>query len=119
MATVEDLLTKYGYVEGKDGIYRRGATTHAWRKVDGGWERLDPPTGFLTFSLEGGSEPRIWGKFDPETGWYLVPYRLTDEFSMASGLHPAQHPGCFIWVWPDEVVAGIYELALKDSNQEA
>lgn len=115
--TAEQAMRDYGYTE-VNGMFVRGST-QAWQRAEeGGWHRFDPPTTLVSapFSAEGAADPsggQPWGVIVPEVGWLQVPYRLTERFRNVGGLHPATHPECFEWVWPEEQVAEMYEFASK------
>lgn len=40
-----------------------------------------------------------------------TPMRQSDSYKNSSGLHPAEHPEAFDWVWPAQAVAEIYHYA--------
>lgn len=115
-----EALVAYGYLkDGDSGIYTRG-NTQAWRETPDGWERFDPPGG-RSFTAPGVEDPAAgapWGVLVPEVGWYRVPYKLMPKWATVSGLHPATHPECFDWLWPEQEVAEQYTLALAANGPE-
>lgn len=110
--TAREALLAYGFRRDDDGFYRharQGAPTQVWRFVDNkGWERFDPEAGA---GLVVGAP--VWGVKDDEApeGYVKVPYQQTERFKDASGLHPATHPECFDWIWPEFVVKETYAYA--------
>lgn len=105
-------LIDYGYTE-TDGLFQRGLTD-AWRREGDGFLMLRPAAPTVG-SAEGVANPAAgaaWGMpVEGVPGWVQVPYRQSDRFATASGLHPLTHPECFEWVWPGDVVAERYEFA--------
>lgn len=118
--TGEEALRDYGYAE-SDGMFIRKGTnpTQAWsRDPDSdGWFRYDPPalagTAFSGDSIADPSGGAQWGIPVDGTFWVRAPYRQSARFATASGLHPLTHPECFDWVWPDYVVAELYQHAAR------
>lgn len=111
--TTEDLLTAYGYSEISDGLFVRlnRPASERWISADGdGWYCYAPETPGIA-----GGDP--WGDVIPG-GLMRVPYRQTEAFKEASGLHPARNPECFEWIWPDERVHEIYAHAAAAEGNE-
>jgi hypothetical protein len=118
-------LKAYGYAEGEGGIYYRPSSpnTEAWKETEDGWICFAPATAAMG-QVEGAPAPAgPWGRaHDVLPGWVQVPYQLGEGFRVertpegefvggVSGLHPAKHPDCFDWFYPDEVVAERYAVA--------
>lgn len=117
----KEALEGYGYIlDEASGFYFRG-DTEAWKPVDGGWLCVRPVRGSQKFSAPGVADPsngQPWGREIAEVpGWLQVPDGLADRWREVGGLHPATHPECFEWIWPDERVAEIYEFASTDENR--
>jgi len=106
--TAKEQLLEYGYQQAGDDFVPARASSERWRSVPGGFECYAMPT--LTF---GGGKP--WG-LPQDGGFVKVPYRQSERFANASGLHPATHPECFEWVWPEERLVEIYAHAPKDGK---
>ena len=103
----KEALEKYGF-KLVDGMYirvlnsRPDLSTERWVPVEGGWRCY--------------KQVSDWGHLDPATGLYAVPWRQTggaliNGVLVVTGLHPAEHPGAFEFVWPEEVVAFQYQYA--------
>jgi len=112
--SAEAALVAYGHRE-ENGMFIRGQKEAWQRNPNGaGWLRFDPPTVATPFTGPGIADPapgQPWGVVIPELGWAQVPYKPAEKWSAVSGLHPAVHPECFDFVWPEEIVAEMYALA--------
>lgn len=119
-SSAEAALVAYGYAKDEaSGMFTRG-DTQAWRKTDEGWERFDPPSLKKPIRAEGVDDPAdgaSWG-LPTEVGWVRVPYKLGERWRNISGAHPATHPECFEWLWPEEEVAELYLLAKAANTPE-
>lgn len=96
-------LQAYGYKkEGRTWFHgSKRYRSQAWEETDTGFRRLDPENGV----------------FHP------TPYVIKDEFQKAAGLNfrLQEHAQCFVWEWPPDEVATIYETAwhqLRHYNEE-
>lgn len=101
--TAEEALEAYGFRQ--DGnVWAKDLNTQVWVKQEGGGFRcLEAPRPGLVI----GAEP--WGRPSDEfPGLIEVPYTQAGIWKDVSGLHPAIHPECFEWTWPDERVAEIH-----------
>jgi hypothetical protein len=130
--TTETLLHQYGYVEATPGTFtspRRPSNEH-WQRVDGGWlcYGVAAPIG----------QGKPWGvavcatcgaridehpadqsaHFFTPAERLLVPYTVAPKFQGVSGLHPATHPECFDFVWPDARVHEIYAHVRYDAERD-
>jgi len=116
--TGAEALGKYGHTQARDGLWTK-ARSQAWLAVDGGFNRFDPPSAPMGGFGDDPSGGAPWGVLaDGRSGWVMVPYRQkAGEWANVSGLHPATHPACFEWVWPDEVVAEMYQFASKAGGE--
>jgi hypothetical protein len=103
----ETLLIEYGYTEVPVGLFvPQRPTSERWEKVDGGWHCYGPAVaGF------GGGKP--WGQPIQGSPLMRIPYTQAEPFANASGLHPADQPEAFEWVWPEARVVEIYAHVSK------
>lgn len=110
-----EALVAYGFVE-KDEVFvpASGRLSQCWKRTEGGWIRLDPPTPAMG-PIEGSADPANgapWGRPVPGTVWMQVPWKQKGGvWDGVSGLHPLTHQECFEWIWPEEVVAEMYAFA--------
>lgn len=119
-----DALKAYGYTRDDSGLWLkitggRLMPTQVWKETDGGFLRLDPPH-IPIGSVLGGTDPANgapWGKpvvdehGQAVNNWIQVPWKQSDRFATASGLHPLTHSECFEWVWPEKEIAFMYQYA--------
>lgn len=105
-----ELLVDYGYtemeVDGRKVYTPARPSSERWEAVDGGFHCYGlPAAGF------GGGKP--WGRvLSPVL--MQIPFKQSELFANASGLHPADHPDAFEWVWPSERVEQIYRYAPRE-----
>ena len=109
-----EALTSYGYtLDDASGFYYRG-DTEAWKPEGDGWICVRPAGGrsYAGPGIEDPAQGAPWGRaIDGVPGWVQVPFGLTERFQNVGGLHPATHPECFEWVWPEARVLEIYQYA--------
>lgn len=124
MTSTKQLLEEYGYAEHASPIglfsYPRKRTTNWQRQDNGTWLRFDPvttPVGSAV-GVDNPAGGAAWGRATADPTWVQTPYRQLPKFDGVSGLHPATHPECFDWQWPDEQVAFIYAYHDPDGTQE-
>ena len=94
-------LIAYGYQLEADGRYRRpGKLTQVWQELEDG---------------------KGWLRFDPDGQGNEIPevYTIASPYQGTSGLNKIHHPGCFVWVWPEEEVEKIYKAAVEAAGTTA
>lgn len=120
--TAREALVAYGYVrDDETGVYmhRSPVPTNAWRFVENrGWERYDFAAQALPIQAFDGEEILPYGTpAEDLPGWVKVPYQQNEQFRHVGGLHPATHPECYEWIWPEQVVKEIYAYAATDGGE--
>jgi len=117
-------LLAYGFTEQEgSGLFvkitsGRLIPTQAWQPYEDGWICLQLPTA-PSGTPEGGADPSggmAWGRPIVGSPYIQVPFGQTEPFKEIGGLHPAIHPECFVWVWPDADVEFMYKYAPKDGE---
>lgn len=109
MTSAAELLIEYGYIEVAPGMFQPARpSSERWEATTGGWYCYTAISG----GVMGGAP---WGQ-KVSDALMKVPYKQSEVFANASGLHPATHPECFDWVWPEARIVEIYAHAPKNNE---